>query len=399
MKKNKIIILLISFLFFLPFSVSALSSSYEDHLNETLSVPKDEEKVNIYFFYAKGCPHCAKEEEFLNLLDERYKGKYNLYSFETGHNDKNYKLMLKAKEKMGVSVNNGVPFTVIGNDVFQGYDDSTGEKIEIRIKRYLDIITEEESLVNKYKEDIPLLGEIDKKDVSIGLVAIVLGLVDGFNPCAMWILLFLINMLLGMKDKKKMLILGCTFLFVSAFMYFLFMLGITSILSFLSTRIIRRIIGVVAITIGAFNIYKFIRDRKKEVGCVVVDETKRKKIFTRIKKFTREKNIFIALIGVVILAISVNAVELACSSVFPATFAEILAVNNVGGIARVIYLIIYTIFYMIDDLIVFVVAVATLELSTSSAKYGKYSKVISGLIMLIVGLLLIFKPEWLMLNF
>lgn len=399
MKKNKIIILLISFLFFLPFSVNALSSSYEDHLNEILNVPKDEEKVNIYFFYAKGCPHCAKEEDFLNLLDERYKGKYNLYTFETGYNDDNYKLMLKAKEKLGVSVNNGVPFTVIGNDAFQGYDDSTGEKIETRLKRYLDIITEEESLVNKYKEDIPLLGEINKKDVSIGLVAIVLGLVDGFNPCAMWILLFLINMLLGMKDKKKMLILGCTFLFVSAFMYFLFMLGITSILSFLSTRIIRRIIGIVAITIGSLNIYKFIRDRKKEVGCVVVDETKRKKIFTRIKKFTREKNIFIALIGVVILAISVNAVELACSSVFPATFAEILAVNNVGGIARVVYLIIYTVFYMIDDLIVFIIAVATLELSTSSAKYGKYSKVISGLIMLMVGLLLIFKPEWLMLNF
>lgn len=399
MKLNKITILFLSFLFFLPFGVNALSSSYEDVLNEILNVPKDEEKVNIYFFYGDGCPHCEEEKAFLKLLDERYKGKYNLYTFETWNNDENGNLLLKAKEKLGVSVNKGVPFTVIGSDSFQGYSDSTGKKIETRLKRYLEIITEEESLVDKYKEDIPLIGEIDKKDVSIVLVAIVLGLVDGFNPCAMWILLFLINMLLGMKDKKKMLILGCTFLFVSAFMYFLFMLGITSLLSFLSTKLIRRIIGVVAISIGAYNVYKFIRDRKKDVGCEVVDETKRKKIFTRIKKFTREKNIFIALIGVVILAISVNAVELACSSVFPATFAEILAVNNVNGIARVVYLIVYTLFYMIDDLIVFIIAIATLELSTSSTKYGKYSKVVSGLIMLIVGLLLIFKPEWLMLNF
>lgn len=307
--------------------------------------------------------------------------------------------MLLSKQKMGLNKTKGVPFTVIGSDAFQGYNDSTGVKIETRLKRYLDIITEEESLVDKYKEKIPLLGEINKKDVSIGLVAIVLGLADGFNPCAMWILLFLINMLLGMKDKKKMLILGCTFLFVSAFMYFLFMLGITSILSFLSTRFIRRLIGVVAISIGAYNIYKFVRDRKKETGCQIVDEKKRKKIFTRIKKFTQEKNIFIALTGVIILAISVNAVELACSSIFPATFAEILAVNNVTGVSRIIYLIIYTLFYMIDDLIVFIIAVATLELSTSSTKYGKYSKIISGIIMLIVGILLIFKPEWLMLNF
>lgn len=399
MKLNKITIILISFLFFIPLGVNALSSDYKDELNEILNIEKDEEKVNIYFFYGEGCIHCAEEEDFLKLLDERYKGKYNLYTFETWYNDENCNLMLIAKEKLGINKSKGVPFTVIGSDSFQGYNDSTGKKIETRLKRYLDIITEEESLVDKYKENIPLIGEINKKDVSIGLVAIVLGLVDGFNPCAMWILLFLINMLLGMKDKKKMLILGCTFLFVSAFMYFLFMLGITSILSFLSTRIIRRLIGIIAILIGSYNIYKFIRDRKKEVGCQVVDEKKRKKIFTRIKKFTQEKNIFIALIGVIILAVSVNAVELACSSVFPATFAEILAVNNVNGLARVAYLIIYTLFYMIDDLIVFIIAVATLELSTSSTKYGKYSKIISGFIMLVVGLLLIFKPEWLMLKF
>lgn len=399
MKLNKILIILISFLFFIPLTANALSSDYKDELNEILNIEKDDERVNIYFFYGQGCTHCAEEEKFLKILDERYKGKYNLYTFETWYNDENYNLMLLSKQKMGLNKTKGVPFTVIGSDAFQGYNDSTGVKIETRLKRYLDIITEEESLVDKYKEKIPLLGEINKKDVSIGLVAIVLGLADGFNPCAMWILLFLINMLLGMKDKKKMLILGCTFLFVSAFMYFLFMLGITSILSFLSTRFIRRLIGVVAISIGAYNIYKFVRDRKKETGCQIVDEKKRKKIFTRIKKFTQEKNIFIALTGVIILAISVNAVELACSSIFPATFAEILAVNNVTGVSRIIYLIIYTLFYMIDDLIVFIIAVATLELSTSSTKYGKYSKIISGIIMLIVGILLIFKPEWLMLNF
>ena len=99
------------------------------------------------------------------------------------------------------------------------------------------------------------------------------------------------------------------------------------------------------------------------------------------------------------MAISVNLVELACSSVFPAVFAEILAVNDVNGLSRIFYLLIYTFFYMIDDLVVFVISVATLQLSTASSKYGKYSSVVGGIIMLLVGLLLIFKPEWLMLNF
>ena len=307
--------------------------------------------------------------------------------------------MLEAKKIMGDQENVSVPYLVIGNESFIGYSDSTGEKIELTLKNYLEIISDEEYLVNKNKENIPLLGDVDIKDVSIGLVAIVLGFIDGFNPCVMWVLLFLINMLIGMNDRKKMLIIGFVFLLTSGLMYFLFMLGITNILTYISLPLIRSIIGIVALVVGSYNIYRFFKERKEDAGCHVVDEKKRKKIFTRIKKFTQEKNMLLALGGVVILAISVNIVELACSSVFPATFAEILAVNNVTGIMKIIYLLIYTLFYMIDDLVVFTIAVATSQLSTASSKYGKYSSIVGGIIMLLVGLLLIFKPAWLMLNF
>ena len=394
----------IAFLFLLlvllwPISTNALSDKYEDKLSELVGIEKEKEKVHIYFFHGDGCPHCADEEEFLELLKERYDGKYTIYSYETWNSSKNKKLMLEAKKIMGDQENVSVPYLVIGNESFIGYSDSTGKKIELTLKNYLEIISDEEYLVNKNKENIPLLGEVDIKDVSIGLVAIVLGFIDGFNPCAMWVLLFLINMLIGMNDRKKMLIIGFVFLLTSGLMYFLFMLGITNILTYISLPLIRSIIGIVALVVGSYNIYRFFKERKEDAGCHVVDEKKRKKIFTRIKKFTQEKNMLLALGGVVILAISVNIVELACSSVFPATFAEILAVNNVTGIMKIIYLLIYTLFYMIDDLVVFTIAVATLQLSTASSKYGKYSSIVGGIIMLLVGLLLIFKPAWLMLNF
>ncbi|MBR4672722.1 MAG: hypothetical protein IKO78_05960 [Bacilli bacterium] len=394
----------IAFLFLLlvllwPISTNALSDKYEDKLSELVGIEKEKEKVHIYFFHGDGCPHCADEEEFLELLKERYDGKYTIYSYETWNSSKNKKLMLEAKKIMGDQENVSVPYLVIGNESFIGYSDSTGEKIELTLKNYLEIISDEEYLVNKNKENIPLLGEVDIKDVSIGLVAIVLGFIDGFNPCAMWVLLFLINMLIGMNDRKKMLIIGFVFLLTSGLMYFLFMLGITNILTYISLPLIRSIIGIVALVVGSYNIYRFFKERKEDAGCHVVDEKKRKKIFTRIKKFTQEKNMLLALGGVVILAISVNIVELACSSVFPATFAEILAVNNVTGIMKIIYLLIYTLFYMIDDLVVFTIAVATSQLSTASSKYGKYSSIVGGIIMLLVGLLLIFKPAWLMLNF
>ncbi len=394
---KRIIILLLVFL--IPYSAYALSSNYVDKIHDLVGEEQEEDKINIYFFFGDGCPHCANEERFFKDLKKEYGQYYNLYMYETWRDDSNLELMKKAKEIMGKPVNQSVPFTVIGDEAYIGYDDSVGVKIETKIKEYLEVITEEEAVAEKYKENIPFLGDIDKRDVSIGLVAVILGFVDGFNPCAMWVLLFLINMLIGMNDKKKMLIIGITFLFTSAVMYFLFMLGITNILSFIATRHVRTIIGAIALIIGIYNIVKFVRQRKEEDGCHVVDEKKRKKIFERIKKFTTEKNLLLALGGVVILAISVNVVELACSSVFPATFAEILAVNEVTGIAKIIYLLIYTLFYMIDDLIVFIIAVATLELSTTSTKYGKYSSVVAGIIMILVGILLMFKPEWIMLNF
>ena len=398
MKKIKLFIIFL-FIFLVPFSVSALSPKYEDKIFDIVGEEKEEEKINIYFFFGDGCPHCAKEERFFNDLKKEYGESYNLYMYETWYDDSNVELMKQAKERMNVTVDLRVPFTVIGDEAYIGYNDSVGVKIETTVKEYLEIISEDEAIAERYKVHIPLIGDIDKRDVSIGVVAVILGFIDGFNPCAMWVLLFLINMLIGMNDKKKMLIIGTTFLFTSAVMYFLFMLGITNILSFIATRYVRAVIGAIALIIGIYNVVKFFRQRKEEDGCHVVDEKKRKKIFERIKKFTTEKNFLLALGGVVLLAISVNLVELACSSVFPATFAEILAVNNISGIARIVYLLIYTLFYMIDDFIVFVIAVVTLELSTTSTKYGKYSAVVAGIIMIIVGILLMFKPEWIMLNF
>ena len=126
---------------------------------------------------------------------------------------------------------------------------------------------------------------------------------------------------------------------------------------------------------------------------------KRKKIFYKIKKFTHEKSFFIALLGVIALAVSVNLIELACSAGLPVIFTQILAMNNLSGFEYWVYILIYIFFFMIDDLVVFTIAVKTMELSGISTKYSKYSHLIGGILMLLIGLLLIVKPEWLMFNF
>ena len=151
-------------------------------------------------------------------------------------------------------------------------------------------------------------------------------------------------------------------------------------------------IGLFAIGGGLFNLWSYIKTRKTS-GCVVVDDNKRKKIFGKIKKFTSEKSFILAILGVMALAISVNMVELACSAGLPLIFTQLLALNEVSGLAGFYYTLVYIFFFLIDDLIVFTIAMITMNVTGISTKYNKYSHLIGGILMLIIGLLLIFKYE------
>ena len=371
-------------------------------------------ETTLYFFYGDGCPHCAKEKVFLTEMEDKYED-LTIKRYEVFGNVENSQLMETYKQKLDVS-GKGVPFTVVGEDYLYGYMESYNEKLENMIRKELGLELlnssennneepkeemenkEEEKPEEKTEETLPLLGKVDVKNTSLVLISIVLGLVDGFNPCAMWVLLFLISSLIGMENKKRRWIIGITFLLTSALMYLLIMMSWLNIMvSITSTIVIRSIIAIFAIVFGLVNFIKFFKS--KEVGCTVVKDSKRKKVFDKIRKFTTEKSLLIALVGVITLAISVNLIELACSLGLPVLFSSILGVNNVTGLSAFIYTLVYILFFLIDDLIVFIIAMFTLKITGISNKYSKYSKLIGGILMLIIGLLLLVKPEWIMFNF
>lgn len=393
MKYIKKILLLLLFIL-IPFNTFALSEDYTDKVSEIVAKDVEDGKVNIYFFHKTSCPHCKKEGKLLDSLEEKYEN-INIYRFEVSGNSQNAKYLDEVKKLFG-ETSGGVPYTVIGTETFLGYNSYVGEKFEKTIQNYLGIKKETEQ--EKATFNLPILGKTEAKEVSIPFVAILLGVIDGFNPCAMWVLLFLINMFIDMKDKKKMFILGYAFLFTSALVYFLSMLGISVVLNVTAVKQIQILIALVALIAGVLNIRTYIKTRN-DTGCHVVDDKKRKKMVKRVIKITKQESMLIALIGVIALAASVNLVELACSLGFPAIFSEILALNNVTGPLRILYLIIYVFFYMIDDLIVFTIAVSTFTIAAKSTKYTKYVNLIAGIIMILIGTLLIFKPEWVMFNF
>ncbi len=393
----------------------------------TLIIPSNiyAKEVNAYLFYGKGCPHCAELEKY---LDKEYKNDKDLtiYRYEVWNNEDNVKLWNKVQENLCVE-SKGVPYFVVGNKVLRGYNKgpSFENKVDTLIRNakghdYKDIagitlgtvkgsldknecknLEKEEQKEQSHKLDVPLIGTIDLEMLSIPVIAVIIGLVDGFNPCAMWVLIFIITLLLNYSDRKKMWVLGLTFILTSGLIYFLFMLGVVQISNY-TTQInwLKYLIGTLALGLGIYNIYRYVESKKKgEDGCDVTSKEDRKKIMLRAKKAVENDTFILAIIGIILLAVTVNFIELLCSLGLPVVYTEILSYNNITGIKSIFYLILYIIFFLLDDIIVFVIAMKTLKIKVVSNKYTKYSHLIGGLIMTIIGLLMLFKPEWLMFNF
>ena len=215
----------------------------------------------------------------------------------------------------------------------------------------------------------------------------------------MWILLFLITMLFNMKNRKKMWSLGLIFILTSGVVYLAFMLTWLNLTSFVTKlSYLRLFVAIIALGAGIFNLNNYIKSLSKNDGCEVVDEKKRKKIINRIIKITSNKKFIIAVLGIMLLAVSVNIIEMMCSIGIPLIFTQILSMNDLSGFKYMIYMLIYIFFFLLDDIVIFIISMKTLRVTGISTKYTKYSHLVGGIIMLIIGILMLLKPELLMFN-
>ncbi len=374
--------------------------------------------LHIYIFWGDGCPHCTKAKTYLYSVEKKYP-QIRLVDFEVYKNKHNQELFTEVGKILQKDIT-GVPFIVIGNEVFSGFSESISpQKIEQRISFCLQnscpdsvenlaskegISEKDRSIAEVVEKDllpekvlIPFFGEVNTENVSLPVFTVIMGVLDGFNPCAMWILLFLISMLLGMKDKKKMWILGVTFIVTSAFVYFLFMVAWLKLILFIGMILwIRIVIGLLALIGGSHNIQSFFN--KNQSGCEVVKGETRKNIFEKIKNITHQQRFLFAFIGIILLAFAVNLVELICSAGLPAVYTQVLALHKLPTVQYYFYILLYIFFFMLDDLFVFIVSMITLQMTGITTKYTRVAHLIGGVIMVFIGILLIFKYEWLMLG-
>lgn len=374
--------------------------------------------VNIYLFWGNGCPHCAQAKEVLEPFVEQHENMH-FYKYEVYYSTANQQKMQAVGELLNVDAS-GVPFIIVGNTPYIGYTEGIGNSIKERLEYcstqacpdgVAELVGAEKAAVQENAEgvtqitndemedttalvDIPLLGEVDPAHVSLPIVTIVIGLLDGFNPCAMWVLLFLITMLIGMKDRRKMWLYGVAFLATSAAVYFVFMAAWLNLFMFIGhITWVRAAIGLAAIAVGAYYLYDWYQNK---TGCKVTGKESRVKTFEKIKTIIKEKNTWLALGGIMLLAAAVNIVELACSAGLPVVYTGILSSAGLETWQYYAYMLLYMLFFMLDDLIVFFVAMKTLQVVGVEAKYMRTVRLVGGIVMCILGILLIFAPQVLM---
>lgn len=367
--------------------------------------------MDVHVFHSRFCLHCQEMISYLETLEEDYDN-INLIFYEIGE-EANASLFDEVAEAFDHKAE--VPFVTIGGLAFLGYNQQIELDLENTIIRYSDeafvdvtqkIINNEPLLITDFDVlersvvRLPLIGEVEIESVSLFLAAVVLGFIDGFNPCAMWVLIFLITMLINMKQRRRMWIIGITFLLTSALVYFLIMVSWLQIaVSLTAVAWFRYLIGAFAIGFGGHHLIRYNQARKKDIGCEVTDQKQRLKLMDRIKTIVKKQNLMLALGGVIVLAVLVNLIELACSAGLPLLYTQILAYNQLSNSLYFLYIGVYILFFLIDDLLIFSVAMISFKVTGISKRYQKLSTLIGGLLMVLIGILLIFFPSIIMFNF
>lgn len=244
---------------------------------------------------------------------------------------------------------------------------------------------------------LPLFGEVRVSDLGLPVFTFAVGLVDGFNPCAMWILVFLLSVLVNIKDRGKILLIAGTFVVVSGVAYFAFMtawLNVFMLIGF--ARPAQIILGVMATLIGVINVKDFFAF-KKGIS-LSIPESSKPGLYRRVREIVSAEYLSAALAGVVVLAVIVNMVELLCTAGLPALYTQILTMQELPAWKNYAYLALYISAYMLDDTVLLTIVVATLSHRKLQEREGRWLKLISGLVILALGIVMIFKPSWLQLG-
>jgi glutaredoxin len=347
---------------------------------------------DLEVFVRAGCPHCEAAKEFLNELQrERPSLRITIHDVSKDPTARQRLAMLAAER--GIT-NIGVPTFLIGTELIIGFlsADTTGAEIRARLDRNTQDATPPpavESIQTKW------FGELRVGNLGLPLFTIVIGLLDGFNPCSMWVLIFMLSLLAGLANRPKMVLIAGTFVAVEGIAYFAFMAAWLNMFLLIGlSRITELILGSIAGLAGVLNIKDYWAfQRGISLG---IPEAAKPGLYARMRRIIQAENILAALLGTVILAVLVQAVELVCTAGLPALYTRILTMQQLERWVYYGYLALYNVAYMLDDVLVLTLGVITMSHYRLQEREGRWLKLISGIVMVGLSAVMIIKPDWLM---
>ncbi|MEM4245325.1 MAG: hypothetical protein QW404_00935 [Candidatus Nanoarchaeia archaeon] len=361
------------------------------------------EAACIHVFVHGGCPQCENVIPYVDSLTEKYGVELVKHDVSIAEEKEIYD---KFKENYGFR-DGAFPIVFIGERFLVGetaIKENLEQEINFCIEKgcicpaekiegltpYLpkpkDITPEEGDVVK-----LPIFGNVDTSKMSLPIFTIILAGLDSFNPCAFFVLFFLLSMLIYARSRKRMLLIGGTFVFFSAFIYFLFMSAWLNLFLIVGQlMIITTIAGVIALIVAAINIKDFFFFEKG--FSLVIPEKAKPKIFERMRNLVKATSIPSMMVGTIVLAISANTYELLCTAGFPMVFTRVLTLHNLPGLQYYFYLALYNLVYIIPLAFIVLMFTITLGAKKLTEWQGQILKLVSGLMMLCLGLVLIIKP-------
>ncbi len=360
-------------------------------LSTALGVETGDE-AELIVFWGDGCPHCAAEWEFLDGLSEEYPD-LEIVGYEVWYSIPNQALFEATMEERGL-VARAVPTTIIGDRVWEGFGPATGDEIRAAVESALSSagpttpVTGASDVVN-----VPLVGEVDVSGMSLAASTVLIALVDGVNPCSLWVLSILLALVLRTGSRRRVLAIGGTFLAVTALLYGLYIAGVYGFLTYAANQAwVRVAMAVVALGFGLINLKDYFWYGRGI--SLSISDSKKPALYQRMRAVTADgESLPVALAGTALLAVGVSVLETPCTAGYPLLWANLLSGQDVGLAAAIPLFALYMVVFLLDELIVFGAAVVAMRATKLEERAGRLLKLIGGVVMIVMAGTLLFAPE------
>ena len=350
----------------------------------------DPPPVELVLFWGDGCPHCAAEKQFLGDLQDDYPD-LAITLYEIWNSAENRQLFADTADRMGFEAS-AVPTTIIGERVWVGWGNNVAREItEVVAALFAGQPAPEPT--EQRVIDVPFIGEVDVGGKSLVASTVLIAFVDGVNPCSLWVLSVLLALVLHSGSRRRVAAVGGVFLLVTSTMYGLYMVGSYSALSYAGS--LDWIQRGVALVVGVLGLLQL----KDAVGIAAgpslsVSKGSRPGLYARMRGLADPQRSVMAVLGAtVLLAVGVSLMETPCTLGLPVMWTNMLSERDVPFAGAAVLFVLYLTVFLIDELAVFVVAVATMRAMKVQEHHGRGLKMVSGVVMLTLAVTMVLWPD------